>query len=705
MKKQIAFSSFLSLILLSCSDHTTGNKKIELNPLLSDFDTPFNVPPFNRIKDEHFLPAFQHAMKEQKEAIDAIVNNSEAPSFGNTIEALEHSGTLLDTVSSVFSILNSTVTNERKQEIAQQVSPLTSRHRDDITLNGELFDRIETVYEKKDTLDLNVEQRTLLKKYYRDFVKGGSKLDPEQKVALRRINKEQSLLILKFRNNVLKESNWFAFVIEKEEELAGLPKTVVDRARATAKRRDQEDKWIFTPNDVSDFLRYSNKRKLRKEFFNNYINRGNNNDELDNKAVVSRIVALRAERAQLLGYKTHAHFVLEDNMVKNPETVYKFLDQLWQPALAMAKADAKELQRMLTKDGKNFKLQPWDWRYYAEKQKQTRYNIDEEILRPYFKLDNVIEGAFEVAKKLYGIQFIEKTDIPRYHEDVRVFEVIEGDGTHLGILYTDYFPRASKNSGGWATFFRKQSRLDNKNIRPIVLNAFNLPQPSDDKPAFITTGSVSTLFHELGHALHGLLSQCTYNSLSGTGVAGDFAEFLSQMMENWAFEPEVLETYAKHHETGEPIPRELINKLQKASRFNQAAGTVGYLASAFLDLDLHTLTETQEVDLEEFEAASVKKRGLIAEIGLRYRSTYFEHIFNHGHSSEFYSYIWTEVLDAHAFEKFKERGLFDQETAHAFRKNILERGGTEEPMTLYRRFRGADPSIEPLLKRKGFDTP
>ena len=701
MKKALTFSVSLTLMVLSCTNHT-GQQETESNPFFSEFDTPFNVPPFEKIKDEHYLPAFQRAMKEQEKEIEAIVNTLEAPTFENTIEALEHSGVLLETVGSVLSVLNSTIANDNRQAIAKQVAPLTSKHRSDITLNEKLFERIETVYGQKDELDLTLEQNALLEKYYKDFVRGGATLDAEKKARMRDINEELSPLILEFGDNVLKANNRLELVIEKEEDLAGLAAVVVDRAAEVARERGHEGKWVFTRNDVFRFLRYSEKRPLREKFLNAYINRCNNNDDLDNKAIVSRIASLRAERANLSGYKTHSHFVLENNMVKNPETVYEFLDQLWQPALKLAKKEAAELQEMIDREGEAFRLQPWDWRYYAEKQKKAKYDLNEEELRPYFKLENVVEGAFAVANRLYGIQFVERTDIPRYHEDARVFEVTEADGSPLGIFYTDYFSRSSKNGGGWMTSFRKQSRRDGKDVLPVVLNVLNMSQPTGDEPALISSGEISSLFHELGHALHGLLSNCTYSSFSGTGVAGDFAEFLSQMMENWAFEPEVLEIYAKHHETGEVIPRELIDKLEKATHFNQGSATVGYLSAVFLDLELHTLTEPQELDLEKFETESLNKIGLIPEIGVRYRSTHFEHIFNHGHSSEFYSYIWTEVLDAHAFEVFEERGIFDQTTALSFRKNILERGGTEDPMTLYKRFRGAEPSIEPLLKRKGF---
>ncbi|HDZ28021.1 MAG TPA: M3 family peptidase, partial [Candidatus Aminicenantes bacterium] len=409
------------------------------------------------------------------------------------------------------------------------------------------------------------------------------------------------------------------------------------------------------------------------------------------------------KRANLLGYKTHADYVLENNMAKKPENVYKFLEQLWKPALKMAKGEVKELQEMISKEGHDFKLQPWDWWYYAEKLKKAKYALDEEMLRPYFKLENVREGAFSVANKLFGIQFIERKDIPKYHEDARVFEVKEADGSHIGIFYTDFFPRASKRGGAWMNSFRKQSRLHGKEIYPVITNNGNFSKPTGGKPALISSEEVLTLFHEFGHGLHGLLSDCTYNRLSGTSVSRDFVEMQSQIMENWAFEPEVLKMYAKHYETGEVIPQELIDKLEKASQFNQGFVTVEYMAACFLDMDWHTLSEAKEMDVDEFEEASMNKIGLIPEIVVRYKSPYFNHIFSGGYASGYYSYIWAEVLDADAFQAFKETSLFDQKTAQSFRENILERGGTEDPMVLYKRFRGAEPKVEALLKKRGLN--
>ncbi len=696
MKKTFLLLFIAGLLLCSCL-------KQEENPFFSEFDTPFQVPPFDKIQEEHYLPAFKEGMELQNMEIEAIVNNPETPTFENTIEAMESTGSLLRKVGSVFGVLNGSMTNDNMQKIAREVAPLRSRHRDNIRLNEKLFQRIKTVYDQKDKLDLTTEQNTLLVKYYKDFVRSGANLDEEKKTRLKEINQELSILTVKFGENVLKENNRFEMVIDKKEDLAGLPQAVITGAAEAAKEREYEGKWVFTIHKPSmiPFLQYSENRALREKIFKAYINKGNNNDELDNKDNLAKIAALRVERANLLGYKTHADYVLEINMAKKPENVYSFLDQLWKPALKMAKREAKELQEMIRKEGHDFKLQAWDWWHYAEKLKKAKYALDEEMLRPYFKLENVREGAFLVASKLYGIQFFEREDIPKYHEDARVFEVKEADGSHIGILYTDYFPRASKRGGAWMNSFRKQSRLHGKEIYPVITNNGNFSKPTGDKPALISSEEVSTLFHEFGHGLHGLLSDCTYNKLSGTSVPRDFVEVQSQIMENWAFEPEVLKMYAKHYETGEVIPQELIDKLEKASHFNQGFATVEYLAASFLDMDWHTLAEAKELDVHEFEAESLNKIGLIPEIIVRYKSPYFGHIFSGGYASGYYSYIWAEVLDADAFEAFKETSLFDQKTAQAFRKNVLERGGTEDPMTLYKRFRGAEPKVEPLLRKRG----
>ncbi len=675
------------------------------NPFYSEYNTPFQTPPFDKIKESHYLPAFKEGMKQQQNEIEAIVNNNDAPNFKNTIEPFAASGSLLNKVGSVFYNQNSANTNDEIQKIAKEVAPLSSKHYDDINMNPKLFKRVKSVYENRKKFKLSTEQSKLLEEYYKDFVRGGANLNDQQKEKLRKINEEFSLLTLKFGENLLKENNVFELVIDKEEDLTGLPDAVKTGAAETAKERKKEGKWVFTLQKPSfiPFLQYSPKRELREIIFKAYVNRGDNNDSLDNKNIISKMVALRIEKANLLGYKSHADFVLEKSMASNPANVYKLLNQLWEPALRNAKREAAELQAMIDKEGGNFKLEAWDWWYYAEKVKKEKYALDDELLRPYFKLENVRNGAFAVASKLFGIQFVERTDIPKYHDEVKVFEVKEADGKHIGILYTDYYPRASKRGGAWMGAYRKQSREGGVEVRPVITNVGNFSKPTADEPSLLSFDELNTLFHELGHALHGLLSNTTYNKLSGTAVPRDFVELPSQVMEHWASEPEVLNMYAKHYKTGEPIPQDLVEKIKNASMFNQGFETVEYLASAFLDMDFHILTEAKEIDVTEFENNSLNKIGLIPEIVARHHSTNFQHIFAGGYSAGYYSYIWSGVLDSDAFEAFKETSLFDSKTAQAFRKYILETGGTDDPMTLYKKFRGAEPKIEPLLKKRGLN--
>ncbi len=700
MHKTVLF--IFCLILLGWSCAVPGP-----NPFFADYDTPFQVPPFDRIEEGHYLPAYQEGIRLQQMEIEAITGNLEPPAFKNTIEALEASGAMLNKVDLVFSNLNSANTNDEMQAIAREVSPLLSEHIDNILLNERLFQRVKMVNKLKDRLDLNKEQQILLEKTYQDFVRGGANLSEEQKADLREINKELSLLSLQFGDNVLAENNAFELVIEDQADLAGLSQDMITRAAETALERGHEGKWVFTIHKPSliPFLQYSERRELRERIFKAYINKGNNGNQLDNNETLARIVALRVQRAQLLGYETHAHFVLEEAMAKTPENVYALLDQVWEPALARAQAEAAEFQQMIYDEGHDFKLQAWDWWYYAAKVKKARYELDDELLRPYFQLENVRQGAFDVATKLYGITFEERTDVPIYREDVQVFEVKEADGSHIGLLYTDYFPGAGKRGGAWMNAFRKQSRFEGREVTPVIGNVFNFPQPTGGKPALLSLDDVETLFHEFGHALQGLLSNCTYDRLSGTDVPRDYVELCSQIMENWAVEPEVLRSYARHYETGEPIPDELIDRIEAARHFNQGFATVEYLAASYLDMDWHTLTEVTTLQPAEFEKASLDRVGLIPEIVTRYRSPYFLHLFVWGYSSGYYSYLWAEVLDADAFQAFKEAGLFDRETAQRFRDNILSTGATEDPMTLYRRFRGAQPKIEPMLERRGLTGP
>ncbi len=675
------------------------------NPFLEAYDTPFGVPPFDEIRLEHYMPAFEEGMKQHQAEIDAIVKSTDPPTFANTVEAMDRSGALLTRVSNVFFNLNSSLTNEEMQNLAREVAPKLSKHQDDIVLNAALFAKVKAVYDQMGDLELTAEQKKLLDDYYKNFVRNGANLEGEQKEKLREINEKLSVLTLKFGENVLKENNSFEMVIENEADLAGLPANAISGAAEAAQDRGHEGKWVFTLHKPSmiPFLQYSEKRALREKIFKAYINRGDNANDLDNKDILTDIAALRVERANILGYETHAHYVLELGMAKVPGNVYDLLGELWVPALERAKAETVELQGMITEEGGDFKLEAWDWWYYAEKLKKAKYDLDEEMMRPYFQLENVRQGAFDVATKLYGIQFSEIKDIPKYHEDVRVFEVKEEDGSHIGILYVDYFPRESKRGGAWMSAFRSQSKVDGKNIPPIIVNCGNFSKPTGDTPALLSWDEVNTLFHEFGHGLHGLLSNCTYESLSGTSVATDFVELPSQIMENWAAEPAVIEEYARHYKTGEPMPAELIEKIRKSRHFNQGFATTEYLAASFLDMDWHTLTEPQKLDAHQFENQSLEKIGLIDEIVVRYRSPYFRHIFAGGYAAGYYSYIWAEVLDADAFQAFKETSLYDRETANRFRKYILAAGGTDDPMTLYVKFRGSEPSIQPLLEKRGLN--
>ncbi len=704
MKKIILFSICIGVLFWACAQQTVPPPEGD-NPFFGKWETPFETPPFDLIEESDFLPAFQAGIEMHKAEIALLTENKKTPSFKNTIEVLDRSGALLTKVGNVFGCLNGANTNDVIQQIARDVTPLLSKHQDDILLNAALFARVKAVHERKDKLNLNVEQSTLLDETYKVFVRGGANLDEEKKSVLRTFNDELSMLTLKFGQNILKEDNAFQLVIDNKADLAGLPEAVMAGAAEAGTALGHEGSWVFTLHKPSwiPFLQNSEKRALREKIYKAYTNRGSNDNEFDNKAIAPKIAALRVKKANLLGYKSHAHFVLEENMAKVPENVYNLLNKLWDPALKIAKNEAEEMQAMINAEGKTFKLETWDWWYYAEKLKKTKYALDDEQLRPYFKLENVIDGVFAVATNLYGLQFEERLDIPKYHEDVQVFEVKEADGSHVGILYTDYFPRPSKRGGAWMSSFRKQSKLKGKNVTPIIYNVGNFSKPTADKPSLISLEEVGTLFHEFGHALHGLLSDCTYESLSGTSVSRDFVELPSQIMENWALHPEVLKIYAKHFETGEPIPQELIDKITNAGHFNQGFISVEYLAASFLDMDWHTQTEAEEQDVWEFENASLEKIGLIPEIISRYRSPYFNHIFSGGYSSGYYSYIWAEVLDADAFEAFKETSLFDRDTANSFRRNILAAGGTEDPMILYIRFRGAEPTVEPLLKKRGLN--
>lgn len=698
----------LTLILLAATMITAcktgGDKKSSSeNPFFAEYDTPFGVPPFSEIKNEHFLPAIEKGIKEQTSEIAAIVSNPDPADFENTIAAYDYSGEMIRKVTGVFYNYNSSNTNDEIQALAKEIAPKLSAHYDNINLNPELFKRVKTVYENRNSLNLNGEQARLLEDTYKDFVRGGAALDSAAQARFREINQELSVLTLQFGENVLAETNAFKLVIESQDDLEGLTRGLIDQGAETAKAAGMEGKWVYTLHNPSimPFLQYSAKRELREKIYKAYINRGNNNNDKDNKVLIGKIAALRLERANLLGYETHAAFILEENMAKNAGNVLDLLNQLWTPALKRAKAEVAQLQAIIDKEGGNFKLQPWDWSYYAEKLRKEQYDLDDEQLKPYFPLENVKQGIFTVCNNLYGITFTERKDIPVYHPEAAAYEVKEANGDHIGVLYMDFHPRESKRGGAWMSSYRKQYVKNGEKISPVITIVCNFTKPTASQPSLLTFDETSTFFHEFGHALHGLLSNSTYYSLSGTSVPRDFVELPSQIMENWASEPEVLKLYAKHYQTGEVIPDDLIGKIQNSAYFNQGFATVEYLAASFLDMGYHNMKEFKLTDVSSFEDATLAQIGLIPEITSRYRSTYFNHIFSGGYSSGYYSYIWSGILDSDAFEAFKENGLFDQATAESFRKNILERGGTEDPMVLYKKFRGAEPDIKPLLKRRG----
>ncbi len=704
--RKIALLIFvITALIVGCSSQK-GKKESQMseNPFFSEWTTPFGAPPFDRIRVEHFKPAILEGIRRHKEEIKAIAENSEPPTFENTLEALDRSGLFLDRVEKVMENLLSAHTSDELQAVAQEVAPILSAHYDEIFLNPRLFDRIQKVYEQKDTLKLDSEQRQLLERFYRDFVRAGARLGEAKKARLKEINQELAVLELKFAENVLKETNAFTLVIDNPADVEGLPPNVVAAAAEAAKERGMTGRWVFTLHKPSliPFLQYSPRRELREKIFKAYINRGNNGNDHDNKPLIARTIALRIEKARLLGYKTWADYVLEEKMARTPENVYKFLDRIWKPAVKKAREEAAELQKLIYTEGGNFKLEPWDWWYYAEKLRKQKYALDEEMLRPYFKLENVLDGVFLLASKLFGLQFEERKDVPVYHPDVRVFEVKEADGRHIGLLYTDYFPRASKGAGAWMNSLRDAYKVNGQRVAPLIINCGNFTKSTPEQPSLLSWEEVNTLFHEFGHALHGLLSECSYLRLTGTNVPSDFVELPSQIMENWVAEPEFLKLFAKHYQTGEPIPDELVVRIKNAQHFNQGFATTEYLAASYLDMDWHILTEPVKAeDVMDFENRSLARIGLIPEIVVRYRSPYFSHIFAGGYSAGYYSYIWAEVLDADAFEAFKEKGLFDQQLALSYRKNILARGGSEDPMTLYVRFRGREPEVEPMLKRRG----
>lgn len=689
------------LILNSC----TQQKSTE-NPLLAEWNTPYGIPPFESVKLEHYMPAYLQAMEQHKAEVDAIINNTESPTFENTIVAYDNAGALLDKITPVFSSLNSVDANPEVLALAKELSPLTSKHYNDISLNGGLFLRIKAVHDKKDSLGLNEEQMRLLTEMYKGFVRNGAELSEEKKEELKKINSEISELQLSFGQNLLAETGNYKLIIEKEEDLAGISESL----RAAALKSGEKDsltkgKWVFGLDNPSiiPFLQQSENRELRKKILEAYLNRCNNNNEYDNKVIIAKLVDLRLKRAQILGFESFASYQLESRMAKNPAAVYNLLDQLWKPALASAKRELADMYTVVKESGQKIdQLEAYDWRFYFEKAMASKFNLSEDQLRPYFKLENVRDGIFYVANKLYGITFTQLQNVPLPHPEATAFECKDENGSLLGVLFMDMFARpGAKRGGAWCSGFRSQVYKNGERVAPLVTIVGNFTRPIGEKPALLSTDEVGTYFHEFGHALASLLKDVHYYGVGG--MTRDFVELPSQIMEHWAFEPEVMKMYAKHFETGEIIPQELIDKMEKAGKYGQGFATTEYLAASYLDMDFHVLKAIPEnLDVLAFESKVLNDRGLISQIPPRYRSTYFSHTFGGGYTAGYYSYIWAEVLDSDAYQAFVETGdIFNKEVATKFRKEVLARAGQDEAMKLYVNFRGKEPGIDALLKNRG----
>lgn len=682
----------------SCTDKSVKQE----NPFFTQWDTPFETPPFDKIKLEHYMPAFDSAMVAEKAEIDSIINNPEAPTFDNTILAMDRSGALLSKVSEVFYGITATDMTPELEELQGQVSEKLTAHSSDISLNAKLFERVKAVYNNMDGLD--DQQKRLTEKRYKSFERSGANLDEQEKQTLRGLDQQLSRLELNFGKNLRLDNGKFLLVIDSQEQLTGLSESIVAAAAAEAKSRQMGGKWVFTLDKSSmiPFLQYSDQRALREQLYKGYLERCNNNDDNDNKSIIDSIVNLRLQRARLLGFANHADYTLDRVMAKEPEAVYALLSELWKPALKRAAAEKDEMSQIMKADGVEGEIESWDWWYYAEKLRKAKYALNEEQLRPYFTLDNVRQGLFDLTTKLYGLTYREITnEVPKYNPENRVFEVLDQDSSHLGVVYFDFHPRAGKRVGAWCGGFREQSYgVDGKMVTPIVSIVCNFTKAIGDDPALLNLDEVETLFHEYGHGLHSLFKNVKYKGLND--VERDFVELPSQIMENWAFEPQVMKTYAKHYKTGEVIPQELIEKIQKSALFNQGFATVEYLGASLLDMDYSTVVEQGKIDVPSFEKVSLERYGSMKEIAPRYRSTYFQHIFSGGYSSGYYSYIWAEVLDSDAFDAFVQSGdVFNRELAQRFREELLSKGGTADGATLYQNFRHQAPSKEPLMKRRG----
>lgn len=704
MKRNLIIMSLITLGILETSCHKKQEvSNLKDNPFMKEWNTPYGVPPFNEIKKEHYLPAFEEGMRQQKENVEAIVNDKSNPTFANTIIPLEYSSELLDKVSGVFFNLAECCNDEEMEKLADTIYPMYSQHNDDIMLNDKLFKKVKAVYDNRDNEKLNPEQLRLLEETYRGFVRGGANVPLEKQNRYREINTKLSSLTQKFGNNVLKATNDYKLVVADKEKLKGLTEQQIQNAKDLGEQdASTKGKYVFTLDmpTLEPFLMNCEDRGLRKEIWKAYANRCLGG-KYDNSKIIDEIVNLRLEKAQILGYDNYANYVLEDAMAKNADNVYQLLNQVWKPALAKAKEEAAMYQKMIDKSRGGFQLEPCDWRYYSEKLRKEKYDLNDEDIRPYFSLDTAQKGLFMVCNKLYGLTFRENKNIPVYQEDVKAYEVIDNNEV-IAIVYMDFFPRESKRSGAWMTNFREQYYTrDGKNQIPVVSLVFNFTKPSGNKPSMLNVDEVQTLFHEFGHGLHSMLSRCHYRSLSGTNVPRDYVEMPSQFMEHFAFEPEVLKMYANHYETGKCIPDELIAKMEAAATYGQGFVNTELLAASLLDMDYHTIKTKTSVQLPDFEKQHLNKIGLISSIISRYQSPYFQHIFSGGYGAGYYSYTWAAVLDNDAYEAFKEHGVFDPATATSFRINILEKGNTDDAMNLYVAFRGHEPSIEPLLRNRG----
>ena len=707
-KKLINMIALSAIVLASCTTKPEQKNEAETpNPFLTEYTTPFQVPPFGQIKNEHYLPAFEAGIAEQQAEVEAIVNNDETPTFENTILPFDKSGEILDRVGNVFFNLNECLTDDEIIEIAEQVLPMLSKHSDSIMMNPKLFERIDYVYQHRNEMGLDDQQIRVVEKYHQDFVRSGAALPADKQEELSKINEQLSTLSLQFGNNLLKENANFKLTVENEKDLAGLPQTSIDAAAEQAKKDGKEGKWVFTLSKPSliPFLQYAENRSLREKMYKSYYCRGDNGNDYDNKALIKQMLELRLQKAQLMGFDNYANFVLDVNMAKNASTVDKFLIDIFNPAQELAKRELAEMQAIADAEGADFKLEGWDWWYYAEKLRNAKYNFDENQIKPYLTVDNVRNGMFDAANKLYGITFTKNETLPIYYPGVETFEVKEANGDFLGILYLDYYPRESKSGGAWCTSFRESGHdIHGNKIYPVVSLVMNFTPASGNTPALLNWDETETMWHEFGHSLHAFFSDGLYDRTCGN-VPHDYVELPSQIMENWVAEPEVIRMYAKHYQTGEVMPDSLIEKIENSALFNQGFNTTELIAASILDMKFHEITSIDEIealDVNAFEKAQMDAIGLMPEILPRYRSTNFAHIFNGGYCAGYYAYTWAEVLDKDAFNYFKTSGdLFNPELAASFRKNCLQECGNDEGMVQYRKFRGQDPDYEPYLRARG----